>query len=222
MTEKTQWLCARGWYGGWLAQAHSCCCFLWSLCPAEVFAVCAAQPAFSVIGEQGNWVGLEGECQSRTGVHSPLAALLFPCGMVSLSPPSVSPAPAGNLCGCYASALWRHGSRVAPGSNSEHWWWRGKGWLVLASLTSDLGKKGGKWVGEWILYPSIAVFSLPSLNPSFLISEMLDKVTPVMAREGELEGKGVAGGAQMQHWERRTVSNAIHWHFKALALQVMD
>lgn len=54
-------------------------------------------------------------------------------------------------------------------------------------------------MGEWILYPSIAVFSLPSLNPSFLISETLDKVTPVMAREGELEGKGVAGGAQIQH-----------------------
>lgn len=45
-------------------------------------------------------------------------------------------------------------------------------------------------MGEWILYPSIIVFSLPSLNPSFLISEMLDKLTPVGEREGELEGKG--------------------------------
>lgn len=64
--------------------------------------------------------------------------------------------------------------------------------------------------GEWILYPSIIVFSLPSLNLSFLISETLDKVTLVMEREGELEGEGVARGAQIQHQERRTVSNAIH------------
>lgn len=53
--------------------------------------------------------------------------------------------------------------------------------------------------GEWILYPSNIVFSLPSLTPSFLISETLDKLTPIMEREGELEGKGVAGGAQIQH-----------------------
>lgn len=65
-------------------------------------------------------------------------------------------------------------------------------------------------MGEWILHPSIIVFSLPSLNPSFLIAETLDKLTPVMEREGELEGKGVPGGAQIQHRERRTVSNAIH------------
>lgn len=65
-------------------------------------------------------------------------------------------------------------------------------------------------MGKWILYPSIIVFSLPSLNLSFLISETLDKVTLVMEREGELEGEGVARGAQIQHQERRTVSNAIH------------
>lgn len=65
-------------------------------------------------------------------------------------------------------------------------------------------------MGEWILSPSIIVFSLPSLNPSFLISETSDKLTLVMEREGELEGEGVAGGAQIQHQERRTVSNAIH------------
>lgn len=65
-------------------------------------------------------------------------------------------------------------------------------------------------MGEWILYPSIIVFSLPSLNLSFLISETLDKVTLVMEREGELEGEGVARGAQIQHQERRIVSNAIH------------
>lgn len=65
-------------------------------------------------------------------------------------------------------------------------------------------------MGEWILYPSIIVFSLPSLNLSFLISETLDKVTLVMEREGELEGEEVARGAQIQHQERRTVSNAIH------------
>lgn len=65
-------------------------------------------------------------------------------------------------------------------------------------------------MGEWILYPSIIVFSLPSLNLSFLISETLDKVTLVMEREGELEGEGVTRGAQIQHQERRTVSNAIH------------
>lgn len=54
-------------------------------------------------------------------------------------------------------------------------------------------------MGEWILYPSNTVFSLPSLNPSCLISETLDKLTPIMEREGELEGKGVAEGAQIQH-----------------------
>lgn len=65
-------------------------------------------------------------------------------------------------------------------------------------------------MGERILYPSVIVFSLPSLNPSFLLSETLDKLTPVTEGEGKLVGKGVAGGAQIQHRERRTVSNAIH------------
>lgn len=54
-------------------------------------------------------------------------------------------------------------------------------------------------MGEWLLYPSIIVFSLPSLIPSFLIFETLDKLTPVMEREGKLGGEGVAGGAQIQH-----------------------
>lgn len=39
---------------------------------------------------------------------------------------------------------------------------------------------------------------LPTL-PNPLISETLDKLPPVMKREVELEGKGVAGGAQIQH-----------------------
>lgn len=53
---------------------------------------------------------MEGEYQSKMGVRSPLPALLFPCGMVSLPLLSIPgalrvPAPASNLCGCYASAL---------------------------------------------------------------------------------------------------------------------
>lgn len=52
---------------------------------------------------------------------------------------------------------------------------------------------------------------LPTLpKPLLSDSETLDKVTLVMEREGELEGEGVARGAQIQHQERRTVSNAIH------------
>lgn len=39
---------------------------------------------------------------------------------------------------------------------------------------------------------------LPAL-PNPLISETLDKLTPVMGREREQESKGVAGGAQIQH-----------------------
>lgn len=39
----------------------------------------------------------------------------------------------------------------------------------------------------------------PVSLPNPLISETLDKLTPVMGRQGEQEGKGVAGGAQIQH-----------------------
>lgn len=39
----------------------------------------------------------------------------------------------------------------------------------------------------------------PVSLPNPLISETLDKLTPVLGREGEQEGKGVAGGAQIQH-----------------------
>lgn len=65
-------------------------------------------------------------------------------------------------------------------------------------------------MGEWILNPSIVVFSPPPKNPSLLISETLDKLALTMEGEGELEVRGAAGGAWIQHEERRAVSNAIH------------
>lgn len=77
------WLCACGWYGGWHAQAHSCCCFLWSLCPDEVFAVVLPRPTYSVSLWQVNKETELAWRESRMCVHLPLPALLIPCGMVS-------------------------------------------------------------------------------------------------------------------------------------------
>lgn len=130
-----------------LAVAFSDPCVLLMCC------ACAAQAnllCVSVTGEQAKPAGMEGECQSRMGVHSPLPALLFPCGMGCL--PLLSVPGAVSLC---PSSCWQYlwllclctvkmVSRVTPGSMGEHWWWRGKGRLVLASLTSNLGEKGGK------------------------------------------------------------------------------
>lgn len=74
-------------------------------------------------------------------------------------------------------------------------------------------------MGEWILYPSIIVFSLPSLNPSFLISEMLDKLTPVGEREGELEWQeGLRSSIEKEELFLMQYTDIL----KFWALQVMD
>lgn len=45
-------------------------------------------------------------------------------------------------------------------------------------------------MGEWILNPSIVVFSPAPKKPSLLISETLDKLALIMEREGGAGGKG--------------------------------
>lgn len=77
-------------------------------------------------------------------------------------------------------------------------------------------------MGEWILYPSIIVFSLPSLIPSFLVSETLDKLTPVMEREGELEGKGWQEGLRSSIEKEELFLMQYTDILKLWALQVMD
>lgn len=64
-------------------------------------------------------------------------------------------------------------------------------------------KEGSDWEN-----PSIIVFSLPPTKNSLLIFETLDKLALVM-ETGGAGGKGMAGGAWIQHQERRAVSNAI-------------
>lgn len=212
----------------WRMVCSSLLLLLLSLTPVSCWGVCccavqASLLCVSVTGKQGNRVGMW-ESVRAEWVFVPLC---LPCcflvGWCVSSPPQYpwGSLPVSQLLPAISvAAMPLHCEDTCPGSllvplvNTGGEEGRdGSSWLHWP-LTLER-KEGSEW-GEWILYPSIIVFSLPSLNLSFLISETLDKLTLVTEREGELEGKGVAGGAQIQHQERRTDSNAIHWHFKVL------